>query len=220
MKRFVTFEGGEGAGKSTQIRLVADALRALGHEVLTTREPGGSPLAERLRAFLLSPDRPKLLPADEALLFAAARADHLAKTIKPALERGAIVLCDRFADSTRAYQGVEVGEPLLHALHEESVGDDGPSLTFVFEIPAAEGLGRAAARRGGEAADRFEGEGLAFHVELSERFAAIAHAESGRCVTVDAGGGRGREDIAAEIVRALVDRFGLAVAPSAAKGRS
>ena len=184
--RFVTFEGGEGAGKSTQIARLVARLRGCGERVLMTREPGGSPLAERLRAFLLSPDRPPLQAEHEALLFAAARSDHLAKVIRPALERGDVVLCDRFADSTRAYQGQAAGEDLLATLYQESVGVDGPGLTLIFDIDPVVGLARASARRGKDAVDRFEREDFHFHVALRRRFLDIAAAEPERCVVVDA----------------------------------
>jgi dTMP kinase len=209
MSRFVTFEGGEGAGKTTQILLLAERLRSLGFDVVQTREPGGSPLAERLRTFILSPDRPSLSPSVEALLFAAARSDHLSKVVVPALEKGAFVLCDRFADSTMAYQGVSVGEDFLSELYRESVGVNGPFLTFVFDVEPEVGLARANVRRGKAVADRFESEGLDFHRALSERFLDIASRNSGRCVLVDCRNARSVNDIADDIFTTVAARFGI-----------
>jgi dTMP kinase len=188
LKNFITLEGGEGTGKSTQIRRLAERLRADGWTVTTTREPGGSPLAERIRGFLLSPTRPELAAADEALLFAAARADHLHRLIVPAIAAGGVVLCDRFADSTAAYQGVKGDSDLLASLYRDSVGDDGPQLTLILDLDPEIGLRRAAARRGNDSADPFERAELAFHVALRARYLAIAAAEPGRCRVIDASG--------------------------------
>ncbi|MGV6872484.1 dTMP kinase [Pseudochelatococcus sp. B33] len=188
--KFVTLEGGEGVGKSTQMRRLAQRLEARGIPVVTTREPGGSPKAEAIREAILSGRTRDFGPMAEALLFSAARIDHLDTLIRPALARGAWVICDRFSDSTMAYQGA-TGEPdpaLLRALERIVVGDTRPNLTLVLDMPPEVGLGRADVRRQerGEATDRFEGEAPAFHRDLRERFLAIARAEPERCAVIDA----------------------------------
>lgn len=184
--RFITFEGGEGAGKSTQARRLAEALRADGHEVVLTREPGGSPGAEALREVLVNGAADRWSPTAEALLMYAARSDHLDRLIRPALARGAWVVSDRFADSSRAYQGAAGGvDPaFIEALDRGVVGDDQPDLTLIFDLPVQAGLARAAGRGAAEA--RFEGKGAAFHERLREGFAAIARAHPERCVMIDA----------------------------------
>lgn len=186
--RFITFEGGEGAGKSTQVRRLAERLAERGLDVVTTREPGGSPGAEIIRHVLLAGAAKPLGPLAEATLFAAARADHLDVTIRPALARGAWVICDRFADSTRAYQGAQgqVDAKLLEALEAATVGETRPDLTILLDLPAEEGLARAAARSGA-GADRFESEDLTFHRNLRAAFRDIAAREPARCVVIDAG---------------------------------
>ncbi|MBK9083100.1 MAG: dTMP kinase [Rhizobiales bacterium] len=188
--RFVTFEGGEGTGKSTQARRLAERLRAeRGVAVVVTREPGGSPKAEAIRKVLLSGRAEAFGPTGEALLFAAARIDHLDVTIRPALSRGEWVVCDRFADSTRAYQGVlgSLDPELIASLERVAVGKTRPDLTLVMDLPAEIGLARAEARRGREAADRFEREGLATHKALRRAFLDIAAREPERCAVIDAG---------------------------------
>lgn len=184
--RFITFEGGEGAGKSTQARRLAERLKSIGHQVVLTREPGGSPGAEALRALLVEGDADRWSPLSETLLMYAARADHLERTIRPALAAGAWVICDRFLDSTRAYQGVGGGASpeLIGGLERAVVGAERPNLTLVFDLPAEAGLARASARAGGEA--RFEGKALDFHQRLREAFLEIARREPDRCVVVDA----------------------------------
>jgi dTMP kinase len=187
--RFITLEGGEGAGKSTQQRRLVERLTAQGHAVLATREPGGSPRAEQMRDALLSGAVAHLGSFAEALLFCAARVDHLDITIKPALARGDFVVCDRFADSTRAYQGVlgRVPQAAILTLERVVVGDAMPDLTLILDLPPEIGLARAAARRApGQAADRFEAETLEFHEGLRAAFLAIAAAEQKRCVVIDA----------------------------------
>ncbi|GJE15414.1 Thymidylate kinase [Methylobacterium marchantiae] len=188
---FITFEGGEGAGKSTQIVRLAARLRGASPvPVMTTREPGGSPKAEAIREALLAGTVKRHGPFAEALLFSAARIDHLDTLIRPALARGETVLCDRFADSTRAYQGAAGGlDPaLLSALERIVIGDTRPDLTVILDLDPAIGLARAKARAGeGEAADRFEAEALGFHTRLREAFLAIAAAEPERCMVIDAG---------------------------------
>jgi dTMP kinase len=187
--RFITLEGGEGAGKSTQARLLAQRLKPMGISVIVTREPGGSPGAEALREVILSGKAAPFGPAGEAILFSAARIDHIDHTIAPALARGAWVISDRFADSTRAYQGAagKLDPALIASLERVAVGEARPDLTLVLDLPAEKGLARAAARRGGEAAaDRFEREGLAFHETLRQAFLDIARAEPARCAVIDA----------------------------------
>jgi dTMP kinase len=202
--RFVTFEGGEGAGKSTQVRRLAARLGEHGIRCVTTREPGGSPRAEEIRALILSGAVAKLGATTETVLFYAARADHLAVTIRPALSRGTWVICDRFSDSTRAYQGVAGGVDtrVIDDLETVVVGATTPDLTIILDLPAGAGLARAAARRGTkDAADRFEAEGTAFHERLRQAFLAIARREPRRCAVIDAAQ---PEDDVAEAVWALV----------------
>ncbi len=184
---FITFEGGEGAGKSTQLRRLAARLRAAGREVVATREPGGSPGAEALRDLVVSGAHDRWSPLAELLIFYAARADHLERTIRPALERGAVVLSDRFADSSRAYQGAGGGldEALVGVVDKAVVGTTRPDLTLILDLPVDAGLARAA-ERGGD--DRFEGKGAAFHQRLRSAFLAIAGEEPERCRVVDAAG--------------------------------
>jgi dTMP kinase len=183
---FITFEGGEGAGKTTQIRRLASRLTALGHGVVVTREPGGSPGAEAIRDLVINGAADRWSPLTEALLMNAARRDHIERVIVPALARGQTVLCDRFADSTRAYQGAggAVDPAAIAALEAVVLEDLKPDLTLVLDLPVAEGLARAAARGGGEA--RFESKGQAFHERLRAGFLAIAAAEPARCRVVAA----------------------------------
>jgi dTMP kinase len=202
---FVTFEGGEGAGKSTQIRILADRLRAAGHEVVVTREPGGSPGAEAVRHVVLSGAAEPFGPEMEAVLFAAARADHIDRTIRPALERGAIVLSDRFVDSSRVYQGVTGGvdRVFMESLERTTVEDMMPDLTLILDIDPEEGLRRASERRGGSQADRFEKEALSLHRRRRKAFLEIAKAEPKRCKVIDASRPTGK--IAAEIASTIED---------------
>lgn len=196
---FITFEGGEGVGKSTQIGLLAERLRAAGRDVVTTREPGGSEGAEALRHILLSgAGRAADDPGLEPLLFAAARADHVATLIRPALNAGRTVICDRFHDSTRAYQGLDAVEPeLIDLLEAATVGDAVPDLTLVLDVPAEVGLARARERRGTSGADRFEADELSLHERRRDAFLELARREPQRCVVVD--GSRSVEAIADEI---------------------
>jgi len=186
--RFITFEGGEGTGKSTQIKKLADRLKAARMRTLVTREPGGSPGAEIMRYLVLSGMGKLLGPEAETLLFAAARDDHVRTVIQPALNRGAWVLCDRFADSTRVYQGSlgSVSIELINAMQRVTIGDLKPDLTIILDLPVEIGLQRAAARRGSAAPDRFEGEKLGFHQGLREAYRKIAADEPSRCVLIDA----------------------------------
>jgi dTMP kinase len=186
--RFISFEGGEGAGKSTQLRRLAARLEAVGHTVTATREPGGSPGAESIRELVLNGAADRWSPTAETLLMYAARRDHLERVIRPALARGAWVVCDRFADSTRAYQGAAGGvEPvLITALETHVLEATRPDLTLIFDLPVEVGLARAQARAGSEM--RFESKGLEFHQRLREAFLAIARDEPARCALVDATG--------------------------------
>ncbi len=211
--RFITFEGGEGTGKSTHAATLAARLKALGIGVHLTREPGGSVGAEIIRHVLLSGVAKPLGPEAEAILFAAARDDHLNFAIRPALKRGAWVVCDRFADSTRVYQGVAGNVDLrtIAALERIVVGDTRPDLTFILDVPAEQAMQRAAERRGKGGADRFENEALHFHEKLRDGFLMLAASEAERCVLIDATASK--EDVAAQIWRAVEERFHPATAP-------
>jgi len=180
---FITLEGGEGAGKSTQARLLAARLRAAGHAVLTTREPGGAPGAERLRELLLSGEIAWSLPA-ETLLHFAARAEHVARSIRPALAAGTWVVCDRFYDSTMAYQGHAQGGDRAQIAALSAMLGIAPDLTIMLDLDVATGLARMAAR--GSPADRYERLGADFFARVRAGFRAIAAAEPGRCVLLDA----------------------------------
>jgi dTMP kinase len=184
--RFITFEGGEGAGKSTQVRTLVERLRGAGVEVVPTREPGGSDGAEAIRSLLVTGDPDRWSAISETLLMYAARRDHIERTIRPALERGAWVVSDRFADSTRAYQGAAGHAPhgLVAALETFVLEDVRPDLTLVLDLPVDQGLERAGRRGGAEA--RFEAKGHAFHQRLREAFLEIARGEPHRCVVLDA----------------------------------
>ena len=188
--RFITFEGGEGSGKSTQIKLLAERLALKNLRAIVTREPGGSPGAEIIRHLILS-GMCKLLGAEaETMLFAAARDDHVHSVIAPALAQGVWVLCDRFADSTRAYQGKvgHVDPKLLDALERVTIGALKPDLTVILDLPVEIDMKRAAARRGNEAPDRFEAEDIGFHQKLREAYLQIAADDPERCELIDATG--------------------------------
>ena len=187
---FITFEGGEGAGKTTQTRLLADRLGATGIACKLTREPGGAPFAEEIRALLLRPDLPPRSAMAEALLFLAARADHVSETILPALGAGQWVISDRFSDSTFAYQGAAGGVPhaTLAELHRLVLGDLRPDLTLILDIPTEMGLARANARKGSAGRDHFEIREAAYHEALRQGFLAIADNDPERCVVIDATG--------------------------------
>lgn len=186
--RFITLEGGEGSGKSTHVKRLADGLRATGLEVLTTREPGGTPDAEAIRGLLVQGDIGRWDPMTEALLHNAARREHLTKIVWPALEAGGWAISDRFADSTLAYQGYGLGvdAEVLATLYRAAVGDFRPDLTIVLDLPVAEGLARAAARRSNE--DRYERMGEEVHLRIRDGFLAIAKGDPDRCTVVDATG--------------------------------
>lgn len=187
--RFISLEGGEGVGKSTQVKRLADALQARGHEVVLTREPGGSPGAEAIRQLLLQGEEDRWTTQAEALLFAAARADHVAKLIKPALEEGKWVLCDRFLDSSLAYQGGAggVGMEAVRRLHAIGSGGFLPDRTLLLELPQDAGADRASLRDGG-AADRIGARSRSYHESVASAFRAIAGAEPARFRIVDARG--------------------------------
>lgn len=199
--RFITFEGGEGAGKSTQIKRLADRLETLGYDVLLTREPGGSEGAEAVRHVLLSGAAEEFGVRMEAFLFAAARNDHVEQVIRPAVEKGKIVLCDRFADSTRVYQGVtgNIEAQLLQNLERIAVNDMVPDLTLIIDVPAEEGIKRAKNRGAATATDldRFEREELATHEMRREGFLDLAKDDPIRCRVID--GLNAPEDISKEI---------------------
>lgn len=198
---FITFEGGEGAGKSTQIRRVAEELQRRGTPHLVTREPGGSPGAEEIRQLLVTGGTDRWSPMSETLLFYAARVDHWNRVILPALEAGHIVLCDRFADSTMAYQAYAggMGIDMIERLHALVLPDVQPDLTLILDVDPAEGLARATARPGAEA--RFEAKGLAFHQRLRAGYLDIARRHAGRCRVIDAN--RPIEAIARDILGAI-----------------
>jgi dTMP kinase len=204
--RFITFEGGEGTGKSTQGRLLSERLRGQGREVVQTREPGGSEGAETLRKLLLEGDKDRWSPISETLLMYAARRDHLEKVIAPALERGAWVVCDRFIDSTRAYQGAggHAPESLIAALEREIVGSQRPDLTLVLDLPVEAGLERAVGR---SMLDRFEAMDRDFHQRLRAAFLTIAAQEPARCVVIDSS--PPREEVSERIWQAVRDRLDL-----------
>lgn len=186
--RFITFEGGEGAGKSTQVGILADRLSRSGRPVFVTREPGGSPAAEEIREVLLSGQAAQFGPLAESVLFAVARGDHIDNAIRVALQQGQWVICDRFIDSTRAYQGAMAGVPrgIINALEKITVGALLPDVTFVLDIPVEEGLARVAARAEGQELDRFESQELMTHERIRRGFLDIAEEEPGRCAVVDA----------------------------------
>lgn len=205
--RFITFEGGEGAGKSTQVRRLAAVLEARGVDVAVTREPGGSPGAEDIRKLLVEGEPGRWDALVETLMMFAARADHVANTIRPALTRGAIVICDRFTDSTYAYQGAGRGIPreTIRRIESIAVPDLRPDLTFILDLPAGAGLARTAARRHDET--RFERFDLAFHERLREAFREIARQNTARCVTIDAT--KTLDEVAAEVLHTVEQRFGV-----------
>ena len=209
--RFITFEGGEGVGKSTQIKRLAETLRLISIDVLVTREPGGTPGAEAVRHVLLSGAAKSLGGEAEAMLFAAARIDHIDQVIKPALNAGRWVLCDRFSDSTRVYKGASgVNPDLLTTLEHVATAGLTPDLTIILDVPAEIGLKRALkrAKTNNEAdLDRFEQDGLEIHSKRRNAFLAIAEAEPERCVVINAN--RTQKDTANAIWREIESRFNL-----------
>jgi len=205
--RFISFEGGEGSGKSTQIAKLAERLAAAKLRAIVTREPGGSPGAEIIRHLVLSGMGKLLGPEAETLLFAAARDDHVRSVIQPALSQGTWVLCDRFSDSTRVYQGRlgQVPAGVLNAMERVTIGDLKPDLTIILDVPAEVGLTRAAARRGNGAPDRFEAEDLKFHQDLRDAYKQVAAEDPQRCVLIDATADP--DAVAAQVWTALRDHL-------------
>lgn len=208
--RFITLEGGEGAGKSTQAGRLAAALGDAGLTVVTTREPGGSPGAEEIRKLLLDGETGRWDPVAELLLHFAARRDHVVRIIRPALDRGDWVVCDRFSDSTMAYQGygLELGPATVERVRDVAIGDTRPDLTLILDLPVEAGLGRAG-ERDGPAGDqnRYERMDDAFHRRLRDGFLAIAKAEPGRCAVIDAGADM--DAVQTAIRTAVADRLGV-----------
>jgi len=207
--RFITLEGGEGAGKSTQVRLLAAALEDAGLTIVTTREPGGSPGAEEIRKLLLNGETGKWDAIAELLLHYAARRDHLLRTIRPALDRGDWVICDRFFDSTMAYQGygLGLGTATVEQVRTVAIGEMRPDLTIVLDLPIEIGLARAGARDGDGAQNRYERMDRDFHQRLRDGFLAIAQSEPARCVLIDAA--RDVDTVQAQIRRAVTERLGV-----------
>jgi dTMP kinase len=200
---FITFEGGEGSGKSTHAATLVHRLKSVGLEVVLTREPGGSTGAEIIRHILLSGIAKPLGAETEAILFAAARDDHVRNTILPALQSGQWVICDRFIDSTRVYQGAlgHVDQRLIRGLERVTVGSAFPELTFILDVPADIGLARATHRRGQDVADRFEAESMEFHERLRQAYRSLATEEPTRCIVVD---GRASREVVAERIWSIV----------------
>ncbi len=201
--RFITFEGGEGSGKSTHAATLASRLKSSGVPVALTREPGGSTGAEIIRHILLSGIAKPLGAETEAILFAAARDDHVRNVIIPAINSGTWVICDRFIDSTRVYQGAlgNVDQRLIRSLERVTVGPAVPDLTFILDVPAQIGLARAKSRRGHDVADRFEAESLEFHEKLRQAYRTLAAEEPDRCIVID---GRAPREVVSERIWALV----------------
>jgi dTMP kinase len=204
--RLITLEGGEGAGKSTQLARLAARLKDAGRALVTTREPGGTPGAEAVRELLIRGGPDRWAPISETLLLLAARRDHVDRVIGPALAAGQWVLCDRFSDSTRVYQGIagELGLELVDRLHQTVFGDLTPDLTLILDVPATTGLAR---RQAGRSGNRFEDKALAYHERVRAGFLAIARAEPDRCVVID--GTRPEGAVADSISLAVGRRFGL-----------
>ena len=200
---FITFEGGEGSGKSTHAATLAQRLESLGISVVLTREPGGSTGAEIIRHILLSGIAKPLGAETEAILFAAARDDHVRNVILPALQSGSWVICDRFIDSTRVYQGVlgNVDQRLIRGLERVTVGPAVPDLTFILDVPAQVGLARAKSRRGDGEVDRFEAESMTFHEKLRQAYRTLAAEEPKRCFVID---GRPPREVVGERIWAVV----------------
>ncbi|WP_138466872.1 dTMP kinase [Poseidonocella sp. HB161398] len=200
--RFISFEGIDGSGKSTQARRLAESLRARGLPVVLTREPGGSPGAEEIRQLVLTGDPGRWSAETELLLFTAARRDHLERLIEPALARGETVITDRFADSTRVYQGAARGDlrALVDRLHEMMISRE-PDVTLIFDMDPATALARTRSPDRAGSEDRFEGFGLAFQERLRAGFLEIAAAQPGRCRVIDAAGTA--DEVAARVRDAL-----------------
>lgn len=208
--RFISLEGGEGAGKSTQIRLLSDWMENLGFSICTTREPGGSPGAEEIRDLLLKGEGDRWASMTEALLMAASRAEHVERRVKPALNAGDWVLCDRFFDSSVAYQGAGrgLGMERVKALQTMALGDFKPDLTLILDLPVEVGLGRAKAREAEktDSEDRFENLDISFHETLRNAYLKIAADEPDRCVVIDAD--KTPDALQVEIRSIIEGRFG------------
>ncbi len=206
---FITFEGVEGAGKSTQLRRLGDALKQAGIDVVRTREPGGSPAAEEIRTMLVSGEPQRWSPETELLLHCAARMEHVASVVNPALARGAWVVCDRFHDSTVAYQGYGhgLGTVIVDELHQILFGAFQPDLTIIFDLPVEVGLERTQDRVGGE--DRYERMDMEFHERLRHGFLNIAERNSGRCAVLDAA--RDEDIVYRDVITCVNARFNLAL---------
>lgn len=205
---FITLEGGEGSGKSTQVKLLCDAFAKAGLPYIATREPGGTESAERIRTLLVTGDKDAWLSTTETLLFYAARLEHVERRIRPALDSGTHVICDRFADSTRVYQGLGKNLPgdFIEALHHLTIGNFAPDLTLILNIDPEEGLKRARAQSHNE--KRFEAESLDFHRRIHAGFLSIAEREPGRCAVIDAG--TDKNAVHQQIITAIKDRLGIA----------
>ena len=204
---FVTFEGGEGSGKSTNLGILAEALEKIGHTVVTTREPGGSKGAEQVRRLLVEGTADRWDEVTEALLHCAARRDHVTRLIRPALDRGDWVISDRFADSTMAYQGYGhgLGRKMIEKLHRYTIGDLKPNLTLILDLPVETGLSRAGTRGGDETRhERMDG---GFHQRLRDGFLDIAARESDRCIVIDAA--QEIDSVQQAIRQAVADRLGV-----------
>lgn len=206
---FITFEGGEGAGKSTQLRRLGDALKQAGIDVVRTREPGGSPAAEEIRTMLVSGESQRWAPETELLLYCAARVEHVASVVNPALARGAWVVCDRFQDSTVAYQGYGhgLGTDIVDELHQILFGVFQPDLTIIFDLPVEVGLERTQGRVGGE--DRYERMDMEFHERLRHGFLKIAERNSDRCAVLDAA--KDEDIVYRDMIACVNARFNLAL---------
>lgn len=212
MSFFITFEGIEGCGKTTQLRLLAKSLADEGREVITTREPGGCPISDKIRSILLDAENKGMTPTTELLLYAAARAQHIAEVVAPALKRGAIVLCDRFTDATLAYQGYgrQIDLGIIATLNSIAAGEVKPHMTLLLDCPVETGLSRAMARinaHNGPREERFELEPSQFHRRVRDGYHALAANEPERFIVVDAA--RDVKVIAEEIRTTLAMRFGI-----------
>jgi dTMP kinase len=210
MACFITFEGIEGCGKTTQLQRLANRLAALGYSVVRTREPGGCPIADQIRSILLNADNSAMQPMTELFLYAAARAQHVAEVVAPALAAGRIVLCDRFTDATIAYQGFARGLDFdtIDRLNRMATGGVRPAMTLLLDCPVETGLGRATARISatrGEKEERFERESLQFHAKVRSGYLELARREPERFVVID--GNRGIDATEGAVVEAVLARL-------------